>query len=161
MSFAEAQCLWLAVKIVYGRKVLFGSKIISCSAEESFGGLLSCLEEEKLHKLGCKRFFIEDTKGHSHEVQLDAPLTLSAFVSRAVILYLADLHSESNSSDSSRLNVLQVLMSSWIVRHLELTRGCSMTLLIIWHLGTSAGRQILLRLLGRSVLRCYVGFCGT
>ena len=43
----ETLTLWLAVKVVSRSEVLFGSKIISCSGVETFGGLLSRLEEER------------------------------------------------------------------------------------------------------------------
>ena len=36
--------LWLAVKVVCGAKLEFGSKIVSCSSAESFGQLLLRLE---------------------------------------------------------------------------------------------------------------------
>ena len=48
-------------------------------------------------------------------MQLDAPLTLCSpqqFHSRAVVFHLAELQNESSSSDSSRRNALEVLMSS-------------------------------------------------
>ena len=112
---AETQCLWLAVKVVSGCKVLFGSKIISCSEQESFGGLLSRLEEERFAQTQVLKIFIQDAKGHNHEVQLDAPLTLCSpqqFHSRAVVFHMAELQNDSSSSDSSRPNALEVLMSS-------------------------------------------------
>ena len=116
MAAPEALTLWLAVKVVSGSKVLFGSKIISCSEVESFGGLLSRLEEERFSETRVQKISIEDDKGQTHEVQLDAPLTLCSpkqFHSRAVIFHLAELESEStSSSDSSRPNAFQVLMSS-------------------------------------------------
>ena len=57
---AETQCLSLAVKVVSGCKVLFGSKIISCSEQESFGGLLSRLEEERFAQTQVLKIFIQD-----------------------------------------------------------------------------------------------------
>ena len=33
--------LWLGVKVVCGSRVLFGSKIVNCSKEETFGNLIS------------------------------------------------------------------------------------------------------------------------
>ena len=39
--------LWLSVKVVSGCTVLFGSRIINCSQEETVGHLLSRLEEDK------------------------------------------------------------------------------------------------------------------
>ena len=56
--------------------MLFGSKIISCSGVETFGGLLSRLEEERFSETNVQKILIQDGKGHNHEVQLDAPLTL-------------------------------------------------------------------------------------
>ena len=38
--------LWLSVKIVSGCTVLFGSRVINCSQEETFGNLLSRLENK-------------------------------------------------------------------------------------------------------------------
>ena len=61
--------VWLAVKVVSGCKVLFGSKIISCSDEESFGGLLSRLEEERFSETPVQKILIQDDKGQNHEVQ--------------------------------------------------------------------------------------------
>ena len=58
-----------------GCKVLFGSKIISCSNEESFGGLLSRLEE-RFSETPVQKIMIQDDKGQSQKVQLDAPLAL-------------------------------------------------------------------------------------
>ena len=42
----ENSCLWLAVKVLFGSKTLFGFRIGQCCAEESFGHLLSKLEGE-------------------------------------------------------------------------------------------------------------------
>ena len=39
--------LWLSVEVVSGCTVLFGSRIINCYQEETFGNLLSRLEEDK------------------------------------------------------------------------------------------------------------------
>ena len=39
--------LWLSMEVVSGCTVLFGSRIINCSQEETFGNLLSRLEEDK------------------------------------------------------------------------------------------------------------------
>ena len=47
MAPAEGS-LWLAVKVVSGSRVLFGSKIVNCLEYESFGQLLSRLENESL-----------------------------------------------------------------------------------------------------------------
>lgn len=105
--------VWLAVKVVSGCKVLFGSKIISCSDEESFGGLLSRLEEERFSETPVQKILIQDDKGQNHEVQLDAPLALCSpgqFNSRAIVFHLAV--NDSSSSDSSKPNAFQILMSS-------------------------------------------------
>ena len=109
------ETLWLAVKVISGSKVLFGSKIISCSVVESFGSLLSRLEEEHFSETRVQKILIQDDKGQNHEVQLDAPLTSCSpeqFHSRAIVFYLAEFESESSSSDSSRPNAFQILMSS-------------------------------------------------
>ena len=39
--------LWLSVEVVSNCTVLFGSRIVNCSQEETFGNLLSRLEEDK------------------------------------------------------------------------------------------------------------------
>ena len=39
--------LWLSVEVISGCTVLFGFRIINCFQEETFGNLLSRLEEEK------------------------------------------------------------------------------------------------------------------
>ena len=46
MAAAELGSLWLAVKVVSGSRVLFGSKIVNCLEYELFGQLLSRLEDE-------------------------------------------------------------------------------------------------------------------
>ena len=109
----ETLTLWLAVKVVSRSEVLFGSKIISCSGVETFGGLLSRLEEERFSETNVQKILIQDGKGHNHEVQLDAPLTLcSQFHSMAVTFHLAEVERGAGSSDSSRPNAFQILMSS-------------------------------------------------
>ena len=47
VALSQIACLWLSVKVVSGCTVLFGSRIINCSKEETFGNLLSRLEEDK------------------------------------------------------------------------------------------------------------------
>ena len=39
--------LWLSVEVVSGCTVLLGSRIITCSQEETFGNFFSKLEEDK------------------------------------------------------------------------------------------------------------------
>ena len=80
---------------------------------ETFGGLLSRLEEERFSETNVQKILIQDGKGHNHEVQLDAPLTLcSQFHSMAVTFHLAEVERGAGSSDSSRPNAFQILMSS-------------------------------------------------
>ena len=55
--------LWLSVKVVSGCTVLFGSRIINCSQEETFGNLLSSLADQGGQVLGesgwsCDFFFL-------------------------------------------------------------------------------------------------------
>ena len=47
MASSQIACLWLRVKVVSGCTVLFMSRIINYSQEETFGNLLSRLEEDK------------------------------------------------------------------------------------------------------------------
>ncbi len=46
ITMAAVESLWLAVKVISGSKVLFGSKIVQCQGEQSFGQLLSQIEGE-------------------------------------------------------------------------------------------------------------------
>ena len=46
-AMATGSCLWLSVTVMSGSHVLFGSKIVSCSSAETFGNLLSRVQEEK------------------------------------------------------------------------------------------------------------------
>ncbi len=48
--------LWLGVKVVCGSRVLFGSKIVNCSKEETFGNLISRIQEEQFSERRVKRF---------------------------------------------------------------------------------------------------------
>ena len=49
---------------------------VNCSQEETFGNLLSRLEEDKFSESRVERVNIEDNIKHRHEVQLDAPVSL-------------------------------------------------------------------------------------
>ena len=51
-----ADSLWLGVKVVCGSRVLFGSKIVNCSKEETFGNLISRIQEEQFSERRVKRF---------------------------------------------------------------------------------------------------------
>jgi hypothetical protein len=107
----------LAIKVVSGAKVLFGSKIMncSCSEEESFGELLSKLEGERFAEKQVHQVMLDggSGKGH-HEVQLQAPLRLckqTHFNCNSVVFYLVEQQEEPGSS-SSRPNAFDVLMNS-------------------------------------------------
>ena len=73
---AHLHNLWLSVKVVSGSTVKYGSRIINCSPEETFGNLLSRLEEEKFSESKVEKVHIEDNIKYHHEVQLDAPVSL-------------------------------------------------------------------------------------
>ena len=45
VALSQMARLWLSVKVVSGCTVLFGSRIINCSQEETLGNLLSRLED--------------------------------------------------------------------------------------------------------------------
>ena len=106
--------LWLAIKVVSGAKVLFGSKIVSCSVEESFGELLSRLEGERFAERQVHKVNLDEGSGKCHhEVQLEAPLRLCTqenFHCNAVVFYLVE--QENPGPDSSRPNAFDVLMNS-------------------------------------------------
>ena len=89
----SSENLWLAVKVLSGPKMLFGSKIIQCSVEESFGHLLSRLEGESFAERTVELVKIgEGTQ--QHEVQLNAPLQLcSNFSCKAIEYRLASVAS--------------------------------------------------------------------
>ena len=53
--------LWLSVEDISGCTMLFGSRIINCSQEETFGNLLSRLEEDKFSE---SDFFFNFFNGH-------------------------------------------------------------------------------------------------
>ena len=70
-------CLWLSVEVVSGCTVLFASRIINCSQEETFGNFLSRLEEDKFSEsdffflLATQVFFvIELAQATKHQVGL-------------------------------------------------------------------------------------------
>lgn len=89
--------------------MLFGSKIIQCSADESFGHLLSRLEGESFAEKTVELVKIgEGTQ--QHEVQLDAPLQLCSNFSCKAIEYR--LASVASSAEKSTKNAFDVLMSS-------------------------------------------------
>ena len=60
MASSQMVCLWLSVEIVSGCTVLFGSRIINCSQEETCSNLLSRLEEDKFSesRVGHVTFFV-------------------------------------------------------------------------------------------------------
>ena len=68
MAPAEGS-LWLAVKVVSGSRVLFGSKIINCLEYESFGQLLSRLENESFAERQVQGIIITEL-GTSHQSPL-------------------------------------------------------------------------------------------
>ena len=53
--------LWLGVKVVCGSRVLCGSKIVNCSKEETFGNLISKIQEQfserRVKRFGHVTFF--------------------------------------------------------------------------------------------------------
>ena len=106
----ENRCLWLAVKVISGSKTLFGSKIIQCYADESFGHLLSRLEGESFAEKTVELVKIgEGTQ--QHEVQLDAPLQLcSNFSCKAIEFRLAFVAPPAAEKPSK--SAFDVLMSS-------------------------------------------------
>ena len=52
--------LWLSIKVVSRCTVLFGSRINNCSQEETFGNLLSRLEEDKFSESWVEKVNTED-----------------------------------------------------------------------------------------------------
>ena len=66
MALSWMAHLWLSVKVVSGCTVLFGSRTINCSQEETLGNLLSRLEEDKFLESGwpCSLFFLCFVTGH-------------------------------------------------------------------------------------------------
>ena len=69
----ENSCLWLAMEVLSGSKTLFGSRIVQCCAEESFGHLLSRLEGEAFAEKTVDVVKIICEGPHQHEVQLELP----------------------------------------------------------------------------------------
>ena len=65
MASSQIARLWLSVKVVSGCTVLFMSRIINCSQEETFGNLLSRLEEDKFSgsRVGHVTFFFTGFPG--------------------------------------------------------------------------------------------------
>ena len=63
------------VKVLSGNSVLFGSTIVNCSPEETFGNAILRLQEEQFSERRVEKLSIEDNK-HHHEVQLDDPVGL-------------------------------------------------------------------------------------
>ena len=57
--------LWLSVKVVSGCTVLFGSRSINCSQEETFGNLLSRLEEVFFFLLATRVYLSNKTLSRS------------------------------------------------------------------------------------------------
>ena len=107
-----ADSLWLSVKVVSGSSVLFGSKIVSCSNEETFGNLISRLQEEQFSERRVEKVNIEDNKNR-HEVQLDAPVSLCSreqFNCRSIVFHLTG--SESDGAVPSTSSAFTVLMNS-------------------------------------------------
>ena len=89
-----------------GSHVLFGSKIVSCSHAETFGNLLSRVEEEKFAERRVDKVNIDNGKC-THEVPLDAPLTVAVdFSCRNIVFHLAV---DTESSSSTMRNAFDVL----------------------------------------------------
>ena len=108
-AMATGSCLWLSVTVMSGSHVLFGSKIVSCSSAETFGNLSRVLEE----KFAERRVDIVniDNGKCTHEVPLDAPLTVAVdFSCRNIVFHLAVDTVESSSS--TMRNAFDVLMTS-------------------------------------------------
>ena len=108
---AAAQILWLAVKVVSGSRVLFGSKIVQCLEDQSFGQLISELEGETFaeKQVASVKITGEGNK-QQHEVGLDAPLRLcSNFNCKAVEYHLAV---ENPARPGPGRNAVEILMSS-------------------------------------------------
>ena len=61
-AMATGSCLWLSVTVMSGSHVLFGSKIVSCSSAETFGNLLSRVQEEKFAERRVDKVKIENGK---------------------------------------------------------------------------------------------------
>jgi len=82
----------LSVKVVSGRSVLLGSKIVSYSQEETFGNLTLRLQDEQFSERRVEKGNIEDNK-HRNEVQLDAPVSwcsVEQFNCWCIAFHLAD-----------------------------------------------------------------------
>ena len=62
----KAGRLQLSMKVVACSRVLFGLKIVNCSEEETFGNLISRLEEEHFFERRVEKVNIKDDK-HRHE----------------------------------------------------------------------------------------------
>ena len=65
-------------KVISGSKVLFGSKIVQCFEEQSFGQLLSQIEGELFAEKQVASVKIGE--GKQHEVQLDAMTSLTCLL---------------------------------------------------------------------------------
>ena len=60
-AMATGSCLWLSVTVMSGSRVLFGSKIVSCSSAETFGNL-SRVQEEKFAERRVDKVNIDNGK---------------------------------------------------------------------------------------------------
>ena len=80
LSLASQNFLFLKknVKVLSGNSVLFGLTIVNCSPEETFGNVISKLQEERFSEKRMEKVSIKDNK-HPHEVQLDTPVGLHVF----------------------------------------------------------------------------------
>ena len=96
----------LTVTVLSGSRILCESKIVSCSSSEMFGNLLSRVQEEKFAERRVDKENIDNGKC-SHEVPLDAPLSVTVeFNYRSIFFHLV-VDSESNGmSSSTRPNTL-------------------------------------------------------
>ncbi len=80
---------------------------MKCSEYESFGQLLSRLEDERFAERPVEKVVIEDGHKH-HNIELEAPLQLCTqenFRCKTVVFYLTELGT-SGSATSSGLNAL-------------------------------------------------------
>ena len=105
----SSESLWLAVKVISGSKTLFGSRIVQCRADESFGQLLSRLDEESFAEKTVELVKIGEG-AQQHEVQLNAPLQLCSNFSCKTIEFRLALVAPAAEKPSK--NAFDVLMSS-------------------------------------------------
>ena len=127
--------------MISGSKVLFGSKIVQCFEEQSFGQLLSQIEGELFAEKQVASVKIGE--GKQHEVQLDAPLKLCCSFNCNAIEY--HLKPEVPVAPPSR-NAREILMSRLFCLATGLTNSYSMTSLTCLLLGMWDGHQIQSRL---------------